>query len=354
VTTATGPQTGFTPAIEPNTQRWLDQLAAASAGSPPLWELSPEDARQLMRYVQASVPVRLQPADIDDRVIAGGPTGQVSIRIIRPGGAAGVLPVVFHFHGGGWILGDKDTNERLDRELASAAHAVVVFVDYTPAPDAQYPVQNEQAYTALQWVVANAAGLGADPARVALAGDSAGGNMAAALTLMAKERGGPQIAAQVLFYPVTDASLDTGTYQRYADGPWATRGAMRWFWDSYLPDQARRSEITASPLQASVDQLRGLPPALIINAEHDVLRDEGEAYARKLSQAGVPVTQVRYGGTIHDFALLNPIADTPAPRAAIAQAASYLRSALVRTSTPPSAHGGAPTAQAQTGPALPA
>lgn len=235
--------------------------------------------------------------------------------------------MIFHFHGGGWILGDKDTNERLDRELTNAAQAVVVFVDYTPAPDAQYPVQNEQAYTALQWAIANAAGIGADPARVALVGDSAGGNMTAALTFMAKERGGPQIAAQVLFYPVTDANLDTGTYQRYADGSWATREAMRWFWDSYLPDRAQRAEITASPLQASVDQLRGLPPALIINGEHDVLRDEGEAYARKLSQAGVPVTQVRYGGTIHDFVLLNPITGTPR-RAAIAQAASYLRSVL--------------------------
>ena len=239
-----------------------------------------------------------------------------------------MLPVVFHLHNGGWILGDKDTNERLDRELANAAQAVVVFVDYTLAPGAQYPVQNEQAYTALEWAVANAADIGADPARVALAGDSAGGNMTAALTLMAKDRGGPHIAAQVLFYPITGANLDTSTYRRYADGPWATREAGRWFWDSYLPDQARRSEITASPLQATTEQLRGLPPALIINAEHDVLRDEGEAYARKLSQAGVPVTQVRYGGTIHDFALLNPITDTPAPRAAIAQAASYLRSAL--------------------------
>jgi len=328
MTTTTSAQAPFTPVIEPHTEQWLDKLAAASAGGPPLYELSPADARQVLRDVQASVPVQLQPADIDDRVIDGGPTGQVSIRIVRPAGATGVLPVVFHSHGGGWILGDKDTHERLDRELANAAQAVVVFVDYTPAPDAHYPVQNEQAYAALQWAIANAAQIGADPARVALVGDSVGGNMTAALTLMAKERGGPQIAAQVLFYPVTNASLDTGTYQRYADGPWLTREAMRWFWDSYLPDKERRPEITASPLQATLDQLRGLPPALIINGEHDVLRDEGEAYARKLTQAGVPVTQVRYAGTIHDFVLLNPITDTPAPRAAIAQAASYLRSAL--------------------------
>jgi acetyl esterase len=210
MTTTTSPRAALTPVIEPHTQRWLDELAA-SAGSPPLWELSPEDARQLLRYVQASVPVRLQPADIDDRIIPGGLTGQVSTRIIRPAGAAGVPLVIFRFHGGGWILGDKDTNERLDRELANAARAVVVFVDYTPAPDAQYPVQNEQACTAMQWAIANAGGIGADPARVALVGDSAGGNVTAALTFMAKERGGPQIAAQVLSYPVTDANPDTGT-----------------------------------------------------------------------------------------------------------------------------------------------
>ena len=189
-------------------------------------------------------------------------------------------------------------------------------------------MQNEQAYTALEWPSPNAGEFGGDPTRVALVGDSVGGNMTAALTLMAKERGGPQLAAQVLFYPVTDADLDTETYQRYADGPWLTREAMRWFWDAYLPDESRRSEITASPLQATLEQLRGLPPALIINGEHDVLRAEGEAYARKLAQAGVPVTHVRYSSTIHDFALLNPITTTPAPRAAIAQAADYLSAAL--------------------------
>jgi acetyl esterase len=328
-TTAIGSQGAFTPVIEPRTQQWLNELAAASAGGPPLYELSPKDAREVLRTVQASAPVELQPADIQDRVIPGGPTGEVSIRVVKPANATGVLPVVFHSHGGGWILGDKTTHERLDRELANQAQAVVVFADYTPAPDAHYPVQNEQAYTALEWAVANAAQIGADPTRIALVGDSVGGNMTAALTLMAKQRGGPDLAAQVLFYPVTDANFDTNTYQRYAEGPWLTRPAMRWFWDAYLPDESRRSEVTASPLQASLQQLSGLPPALIINGEHDVLRDEGEAYARKLSQAGVPVTQVRYGGTIHDFVLLNPITQTPAPRAAISQAASYLRTALI-------------------------
>jgi acetyl esterase len=222
---------------------------------------------------------------------------------------------------------NKDTHERLDRELANLARGAVVFVDYTPAPEAQYLVQNEQAYTALEWAVASAGEIGGDPSRVAIVGDSVGGHMAA-LTLLARERGGPELAAQVLFYPVTDADLDTGTYRRYTDGPWLTREAMRWFWDSYLPDEERRSEITASPLQASLEQLHGLPRALVVTGEHDVLRDEREAYARKLSQAGVRVTQARYGGTIRDFVMLNPITTTPAPRAAIAQAGGYLRTAL--------------------------
>jgi acetyl esterase len=318
----------FTPVLEPQTQSWVDQLNAAAAGGPPLYELSPADARQVLRDVQASVKVDMPAAEIEDRVIDGGPTGQVNIRIVKPPGASGTLPVVLHCHGGGWILGDRDTHERLDRELANGAQTIIVFVDYMPAPEAQYPVQNEQAYTALEWAVSNAGEIGGDASRVAIFGESVGGNMATVLALMCKERGGPKLAAQLLYYPVTDADLDTDTYIRYADGPWLTREAMRWFWDAYLPDEGRRSEITASPLRASMEQLSGLPPALVVNGEHDVLRDEGEAYARKLSQAGVRVTQVRYAGTIHDFVLLNPITYTPAPRAAIAQAAGYLRRAF--------------------------
>lgn len=314
--------------IEPTTEKWLAELAAANAEGPPVQELSPADARKVLISVQASVTVDQPDAEIDDMTISGGPTGDVEIRIVKPKKVTGTLPIVLHSHGGGWILGDKTTHERLDRELANAIGAVIVFTNYTPAPEAHYPVQNEQAYTALEWAVAHASEIGADPARVAVLGDSVGGNMTAALTLMAKQRSGPKIAAQVLFYPVTDADFETKTYRKYADGPWLTRPEMQWFWDAYLPDEQRRSEITASPLQATLDDLAGLPPALVINGEHDVLRAEGEAYARKLSQAGVPVTQVRYGGTIHDFVLLNPITNTPAPRAAIAQAANFIKRAF--------------------------
>lgn len=205
--------------IEPKTQAWLDALAAAD--SPPLYELSPRDAREVLRSVQTSVEVAQPAADIEDLVIPGGPTGEVEVRIVRPRDIGSLLPVIVHSHGGGWILGDKDTHERLDRELTTAAEAVIVFVNYTPAPEAHYPTQNEQAYTVLEWAVDNARGFGGDGSRVALVGESVGGNMTAALTLMAKRRGGPKLAAQVLFYPVTDANFGTGTYDRYAEGPLA-------------------------------------------------------------------------------------------------------------------------------------
>jgi acetyl esterase len=237
------------------------------------------------------------------------PSGNVPSRIVKPPGATEALPTVLYVHGGGWVLGNADTHDRLVRELAVGTGAAVVFVDYDRSPEARYPVAIEQGYATARWIVREGAANQLDPDRIAVAGDSVGGNMTAALTLMVKQHGGPQIAAQLLFYLVTDGNLDTSTYQRHAEGPWLSREAMRWFWDSYLPDQGRQSEVTASPLQASPEQLRGLPPALIINGEQDVLRDEGEAYARNSRGAGVPVTQVRYGGTIHTV-LLNPITHT--------------------------------------------
>ena len=321
------PRTEAAPVIEPATEQWLDALAAASSG-PPYWEGTPAAARQVLRDLQTSVSVDLEPADVEDRFIPGGPTGDVDLRIVRPQQRGGALPALVYTHGGGWILGDKDTHDRLVREIANAAGAVVVFVNYTPAPEAHYPVQNEQAYTVLEWVAEHASEIGADPSRIAIMGDSVGGNMATTVAQMAKERGGPSLAAQVLFYPVTDADFQTPTYERYADGPWLTRCAMKWFWDAYAPDEERRLEPTASPLRADLELLSGLPQTLIVNGEHDVLAAEGQAYARRLTQAGVRTTHARYSGTIHDFALLNPIAETPAVRAAIAQAGQFLRTAF--------------------------
>jgi acetyl esterase len=313
------------PVLEPTTQKFIDALAAA--GGPPIYTLSPDAARDVLAGAQAQ-PVAKLPASIEDTTFPVGPTGSVRIRIVRPQGASGTLPAVMHFHGGGWILGDKETHDRMTREIAVGANATVVFVDYERSPEAHYPVAIEQAYAATKYVAEHGRELAVDPTRLAIVGDSVGGNMAAAVTLMAQERGGPKIAFQVLFYPLTDADFDTGSYHAFADGPWLTKPAMEWFWNAYLPDVAARQQITATPLNASLEQLKGLPDALVIVDENDVLRDEGEAYARKLAQAGVRVTSVRYNGTIHDFVLLNALADTPAVRSALQQANYALRSAL--------------------------
>ena len=311
--------------LEPSTQRFVDALTAADG--PPLYTLSPTAARDVLTAVQA-VPVAKLPVSMVDTTFPVGPTGTVRNRIVRPAGTAERLPVVMHIHGGGWILGDRETHDRLTREIAVGAHAAVVFVDYDRSPEAHYPVAIEQAYAATQYVVEHGRELGVDPTRLAIFGDSVGGNMTAAVTLLAKARGGPTFALQVLCYPVTDADFTTGSYEAFADGPWLTRRAMEWFWDAYLPDREARGQITATPLNASLAELAGLPEALIMVDENDVLRDEGEAYARKLSRAGVRVTTVRYNGTIHDFLLLNPLADTPAVRGAVRQATDALAAAL--------------------------
>jgi len=311
------------PTLEPHTQQFIDGLA----GAPPIYTLSPADARSVLVHVQA-IPVGKPGAKIEDTAFPVGPTGSVPVRIVRPACTVDVLPAVIYIHGGGWILGDRNTHDRLVREIAVDAGAAVVFVDYDRSPEARYPVAIEQAYAAACYVVDHSTDLRIDPSRLAVAGDSVGGNMAAALTLMARQRRGPRFAFQVLFYPVTNADFDTASYTRFADGPWLTKRAMQWFWDAYLPDPAGRKLPTATPLNASLDELAGLPEALVVVDENDVLRDEGEAYARRLSDAGVRVTSTRYNGTIHDFVMLNALADTPATRGAIAQAVGALRGAL--------------------------
>jgi acetyl esterase len=315
--------TGFPPALESTTQQFVDSFSAAT----PIHTLTPIEARAALAHVQA-IRVGKPSASIEDTTFPVGPTGSVRIRIIRPLNGNGQLPAVMYFHGGGWMLGDAETHDRLLREIATGIPAAVVFVDYDRAPETQYPTAIEQAHAACSYVAGNATQLNVDWTRLAVMGDGAGGNMAAAVTLMAKERRGPRIEFQLLFYPVVDSAFDTDSYKEFGDGPWLTKAAMQRYWDAYLPDLARRGEITAAPLAASIDQLRDLPEALVIVGENDILRDEGEAYARKLSDAGVRVTSVRYNGTIHDFVLLNALADTPAVRGAIGQAVCALKSAL--------------------------
>ncbi|RYG46093.1 alpha/beta hydrolase [bacterium] len=310
--------------LEPTTQAFIDQLAAG--GGPALYELSYEDARAVLRGA-AGHQTKVA-ASVEDQTWATGPTGQLDVRIVRPEGASGPLPVILYCHGGGWVMGDKDTHEPLVRKLAAGVNAAVVFVSYTPAPDAQYPVQNEQAYAALEYVVAHAAELNVDASRLAIAGDSVGGNMTAILAQQAKARKGPAVTAQVLLYPVTDYMPDFESYRTFADGPWLTTKAMQYFWDAYLPDPTKAGETTVSPLRATPEQLSDLPEALVIVDENDILHEEGEAYARKLADAGVRTTSVRINGTFHDFLIVDGVAGTPAVTAALDLAVNFLKRKL--------------------------
>lgn len=306
--------------LEPAAQAF----AEATANPPFAFQLGPKGGRAVLDDAQSGL-VNKPPVDIEDRTIEGGPTGQVSIRIIRPQNAPATLPVIVYMHGGGWVLGSSHTHDRLIRELAIGAEAAVVFPNYTRSPEAKYPTAIEECYAVLKWIEENGVSYGMDAERIAVAGDSAGGNLAAALTLVTKERGGPQIQLQLLFYPVTDASFDTGSYLQFAEGHFLRRDGMMWFWDQYTANLEQRTEITASPLRASLEQLKGLPPTLVITAEADVLRDEGEAYATKLRKAGVSVTAARFQATLHDFVMLNALANTSAARGAIALANAWLR-----------------------------
>ncbi|MCW3043169.1 MAG: putative lipase [Actinobacteria bacterium] len=312
-----------TPVLEPAAQSFVE----ATAKHPFISEVPPAEGRKILDDLQSG---KIAEPEIDEEwiTVKGGPSGEVKVRIVKPRGVSGTLPVVLYIHGAGWVFGDAKTHDRLVRELAVGAGAAVVFPEYSLSPEAQYPVAIEQNYAVAQWTVKEGAGKGLDVSRFAVAGDSVGGNMTAAVTLMAKERGDVHFVAQLLFYPVTDAGFDTGSYEQFAEGYYLRRDEMQWFWDQYTTDEDKRNEITASPLRASLDQLAGLPPALVITDEADVLRDEGEAYANKLRQAGVPVTAVRYQGMIHDFMMLNALRGTHAAEGAITQAIDFLNKAL--------------------------
>ncbi len=311
-----------TPVLEPAAQAFAD----AAAQPPPLYERGVEGARQLLDDVQ-SAPIAKP--DVDETwITVTAPVGDVKVRVLKPLGATGTLPVVLYVHGGGWILGNAGTHDRLVRELCVGTGAAIVFVEYDRSPEARYPVALEQAYATARWITTEGASMGLDPSRLAVAGDSVGGNMAAVLAILAKERGDVTFVHQSLYYPVTDAGQDTASYAEFADGPHLTAKAMAWFWDAYQPDVDKRSAITMSPLRAELDDLAGLPETFLIVDENDVLRDEGEAYARKLTAAGVRTTSARYNGTLHDFLMLDPVRETAARTAALEQATHVIRKAL--------------------------
>ncbi|MET3545904.1 acetyl esterase [Paenibacillus favisporus] len=300
------------------------KFAQDTANPPYLFDLGPEKGREAVDEVQSGDVPKL-PVEIQDITVEGGPSGQVSVRLLRPENVTNKLPVILYIHGAGWVFGNAHTHDRLIRELAVGAEACVVFPNYSLSPEAKYPTAIEEIYTVLTWIAEHGEAYGLDTDRLTVAGDSVGGNMTAAITLMAKERKGPAIHKQLLFYPVTDSGNDTESYHQFAEGYFLRRDAMAWFWEQYITKPSDKEEIYASPLRATREQLEGLPPALVITAEADVLRDEGEAYANKLREAGVRVTAARFQGAIHDFVMLNALADTAAARGAIALANAWLK-----------------------------
>ncbi|WP_205315481.1 alpha/beta hydrolase [Nonomuraea lactucae] len=309
--------------LDPLVQRLVD----ASAAPPYLHQLGPLDGRQAFLEIQGHTYDDFG-VDAEYTVAPVGPSGLVGFWTFRPARTAGPLPMVVYLHGSRWMLGDARTHARVIGELAAASDAAFVVPEYTRTPEARYPVALEESYAVLTWLVEHAAGLELDGRRLAVAGDCAGATMATALTMMAKQRGGPRIRAQLLYYPTTDSYCDTVSREEFESGYLLTRAALEWYWQQYTDDDGELAEPTASPLRATTADLSGLPPALLVSAEADVVRDEGEEYARLLRRAGVPVTCVRYLGTVHDFASLNPLRDSPPTVAAVRQGAGFLKAAL--------------------------
>ncbi|MET7331950.1 alpha/beta hydrolase [Nonomuraea sp. NPDC005650] len=307
--------------LEPAAQEFAD----ATARRPFIYELPPEEGREALERLQSDPDVPKPEIDEEWIQVQGGPTGLVPVRIVRPRGATGTMPVIFYIHGAGWVFGSAHTHDRLVRELSVRCGAAVVFPEYDRAPEAKYPTQIQQNYAAARWVSEHGKEKDLDPARMAVCGDSVGGNMATVLAMMARKLDFVRLRGQCLFYPVTDANFDTESYRQFGSGYYLNRDGMKWFWDQYTPESSQRAESHASPLRARSEELRGLPPALIITGEADVLRDEGELYAARLRELGNDVTAVRMAGIVHDFVMLDKLRDTHACRAAMTLATSMLR-----------------------------
>lgn len=313
------------PRLSRGTKAFLEALN--SAGGPPLETLPPLEAREVLVNAQASVPVDLSGIEESEKTInADGYT--IKLNIVRPACVKGQLPVFIFIHGGGWVLGDYPTHKRMVRDLVVLSGMAGVFVNYTPTPDAQYPQAINEIYAATRWVAEHGDEIDVDGKNLAVVGNSVGGNMTAVTALKAKENGGPEIKLHIMMWPVTNAEFDTESFGQFGDKRFLTTPLMKWMWDLYTTDPKQRKEIYASPLQATAEQLRGLPPALIQVAESDILRDQGEAYGRKLDEAGVEVTTVRYNGMIHDFGLLNGLAQEPAVHSLFKHAAAELKKYL--------------------------
>jgi acetyl esterase len=313
------------PRLSPGTKEFLKALN--SPAPPELEKLSPLEAREVLVGAQTSVNVDYSGIDESEKTInADG--YEIKLNIVRPEGVAKKLPVFIFIHGGGWVLGDYPTHRRLVRDLVVNSGFASVFVNYTRTPDAQYPQAINEIYAATKWVAENGDEINVDGKNLAVVGNSVGGNMTAVTALKAKAEGGPEIKLQILMWAIVDADFETESYKQFGEKRFLTTPLMKWMYDMYIPEPEKRKEIYASPLQATIEQLKGLPPALVITGESDVLRDEGEAYGRKLDEAGVKVTTVRYNGMIHDFGLLNGLANLPQVRSLFEQCAAELKKYL--------------------------
>ena len=315
-------------ATDPNIDLAIREfLAEVNEDPAPFWELPQPQPQDILSGLQNLTPVDMSGVTTTERSITVDGR-EVKLYIMTPDKAASEPGVLLFIHGGVWIVGNFDNHQRLLRDLVVKSGQVGVFVEYTPLPEAKFPTQLNESYAALEWVKEHAGEFGADGNRIAVAGNSVGGNLTAALTLMAKDRNGPKISYQVLFVPATDASVDTASYHQFGQERFLARAFMKYGWDLYAPDQALRDNPYVSPLRASLEELKDLPPALVVTAENDPLRDEGEAYARKLKEAGNSVAALRFNGTIHDFMLLNALKDVPTTQAVLQIATDGIRAHL--------------------------
>lgn len=312
------------PNLTAETEEFISKIEAADGQ--PLYKMTPQEARNFLENLQSQTHKEISANTTDTTILTEA--GNVDIRVVKPQHTEEKLPVILYLHGGGWILGGKESFDMLIKKLAVFTNSTVIFPDYSRSPEVQYPTALNEIYAVLEYIFQNPEEFNIDPQRIAIAGDSAGANMATVTALRAINKNGPKILFECLFYPVTNSDMDTKSYDLFKDGPWLSKKAMEWFWEAYVPDKKLRDDIYISPLKAEEEDLSKLPQTLIITAENDVLRDEGEAYARKLDSAGVDVLNVRINGTIHDFLMLNALADTLPARGAMALACTMLKKAL--------------------------
>ena len=314
------------PNLTAKTEEFISVLE--SQENVPLYTMSADKARKFLDNLQEKYHKNI-PADVEDTTILTEDSGYVDIRVVRPKDIQEKLPAILYVHGGGWVLGGKDSFDMLIKKIAIRCNAAVIFPDYSRSPEGQFPKALNEIYSILEYIYKNSGQFNIDSEKIAIAGDSAGGNMAVVTAMKSKNKKGPKLSYMCLFYPVTNAGMDTKSYELFEDGPWLSKKAMEWFWDAYVPEKKLRNDAYVSPIQAAETDLQGLPPALIITAENDVLRDEGEAFATKLDSAGQEVLCVRINGTIHDFLLLNALSDTEPAIGALELACGMLKKHLI-------------------------